>query len=656
MKEIKKEILKLTEEILEHNESYYNNDNPTIEDYEYDALMNRLKELEKEYPKLKLKNSPTTQIGGNVKFSPVTHKYKMESLQDVFSSEELIDFLDKTNKSISKNEYVLEYKIDGLSVSIEYENGILIKAATRGDGVTGEDVTENIYQIECIPKTINDMRNIIIRGEVYMKQSVFDELNEIRKDNDEKLLANPRNAAAGSLRQLDTNLVKERKLSFICFNFENALEYGFTTHTNALNYLKTLEIPVSPTLQTYNKNDYIIEGIQSIYENSKTLDFSIDGAVIKVNDLGERLNLGSTSKFPKWAAAYKYPAEIRETKLLDIIISIGRTGALTPNAVLEPVFLAGTTVSRATLHNIDFINNLDIRVGDFINIRKAGEIIPEVVSVNKMKRTTKLLKFEMPSVCPSCNHVVKFDENEVALRCVNIECPVQIEENIKHFASKNAMDIDGLGESIVKALIEKELVKDASDLYYLTKEDLLNLERFAEKSAINLIAQIEKSKENQLERLLFGLGIRHLGQKASKILANAFLDMEKIFKLTQEEIVELNEIGPKTASSVIEFLSEEKNVKLIEKLKARDVNFKQESTVLSDKLNGLTIVVTGTLSLYTRKEITDLIENFGGKVSSAVSKKTSYLIAGEEAGSKLKKANDLGIKVLSESDFSEIIK
>ncbi len=655
MEIIKLEIENLIREIEAHSNRYYNEDSPLITDSEFDNLMNRLKELEGKYPEYRTEDSPTMKVGGSVKFSPVAHKYKMESLQDVFSKEELVDFLMKTEKEIGFCEYVLEYKIDGLSVTIEYENGKLVRAATRGDGTTGEDVTENVMQISCVPHTIKDTRNIIIRGEVYMKKSVFEEINAARELNAEKLLANPRNAAAGSLRQLDVNLVRERKLSFLCFNVQNASELTFSSHIEALIYIDKLGIPVSPSLNKFSDFNEITEEIDKIYESSKELDFDIDGAVIKVDSLNARDSLGSTSKFPKWAAAFKYPAEIKETKLLDIIITVGRTGVLTPNALLEPVRLAGTTVSKATLHNKDFIDGLGVCIGDFVNVRKAGEIIPEIVSVNKEKRENGLVPYEMPEKCPSCDANVTYEEGEVALRCVNPSCPAQLEENIIHFASRNAMNIEGLGDAIVKTLIAKEFVRDEADLYFLNKEELVALERFGEKSATNLLSEIEKSKENQLERLLFGLGIRHVGQKAGKLLANNFGSLENIKNASFEEITAINEIGPKIADSLKAFFESEYSTIIIEKLEKAGVNMTQESTIKSDKLNGLTFVLTGTLSLFTRKEASDLIESLGGKVSGSVSKKTSYLVAGEDAGSKLKKANDLGINVLTEEEFKVFV-
>lgn len=643
---MKQKILDLTKKINQYNEEYYNNDSPSISDFEYDKLLHELIELEQKNPEFKQENSPTDNVGGSAKFSPVTHKYKMESLQDVFSKEELLDFLEKQNET-----YVVEYKIDGLSTNIEYKNGFLIKSATRGDGTTGENVTQNILEIDCIPKKIDDTRNIIIRGEVYMKKSVFNSINKQRMEKNEQLLANPRNAAAGSLRQLDASIVRDRKLSFLCFNIENAEDLGIKSHVEGLKILEKIGIPVSPTLKTFTKNQDVLDEIDRIYESSKELDFDIDGAVVKVDDIGRRYELGSTSKFPKWACAYKYPAEIKETKLLDIVVTVGRTGVLTPNAVLQPVSLAGTQVSRATLHNQDFIDNLGVGIGDMVLVRKAGEIIPEIVSVSKKIDGNSTFKIEKS--CPSCNNVVEFDENEVALRCTNINCPAQIEENIIHFASRNAMNIDGLGSSIVKALVTSELIKNSADLYFLTMENLLGLERFAEKSATNLLNEIEKSKKNQLERLLFAIGIRHVGQKASKILAHHFESIDNIKKASIEEIQNIHEIGAKTAESLYMWLKNDDII--INRLKDAGVCMTQESTKISDKLNGLTFVLTGTLTIFTRKQASDLIESFGGKVSSSVSKKTSYVVVGEDAGSKLKKATELGLNILSEEEFKEFI-
>ncbi|MFI3115688.1 MAG: NAD-dependent DNA ligase LigA [Clostridia bacterium] len=652
---MKEKIQKLTNLLNEYNEQYYNEDTPTVSDFEYDRLMHELIELEDNHPDLKLENSPTDRVGGDAKFAPTEHKFKMESLQDVFSKEELLDFLVKTEKTLENFEFAVEYKIDGLSVNIEYNNGLLVKSATRGNGVVGENVTQNILQISCIPKKINDTRNIIIRGEVYIKKSIFEKLNQKRAENSEPLFANPRNLASGSLRQLDSSMVKERELSFLCFNVENALELGFNTHKEALLFMQEQKIPVSPTLNLFSNNDEISQEIDNVYEMSKNLDFDIDGAVVKLNNLQNRQNLGSTSKFPKWACAYKYPAEIRETRLLDIIITVGRTGVLTPNAVLEPVTLANTTVSRATLHNKDFIENLGICIGDMVNVRKAGEIIPEIVSVNEKMRSNEAKPYTMPDICPSCGEKVFYDDSEVALRCNNSLCPAQIEENIIHFASRNAMNIDGLGSQIVKTLVENKLIQNSADLYYLKKEDLLQLERFAEKSVSNLLSEIEKSKENQLELLLFAFGIRHVGQKASKIIANHFENIQNIQNATVYEITDIYEIGLKTAESLKNWLNTDIAKEILEKLANANVNFTQKSTVVSNKFDGLTFVLTGSLSLFTRKEASEIIESFGGKASGSVSKKTNYVIAGEDAGSKLKKAQDLGIEILTEEEFSQMV-
>ena len=646
-------IKELIEVINTHNNAYYNEDVPSISDYEYDKLMRELKGLEAENPELIQTNSPTQKVGGSAKFSEMTHKYKMESLQDVFSKEELVDFLEKTNKVVAKSEYVIEYKIDGLSVNLEYNDGNLIAAATRGDGTTGENVLENIKEISCIPHKIIDTRNIIVRGEVYMKRSVFEKLNKKRLENEENLLANPRNAAAGSLRQLNSQMVKERELSFLCFNVENATELLFGSHVEALMYVSEQGIPVSPSLNRFNDNATICEEIESIYENSKKLDFDIDGAVVKIDDLSKRSLLGSTSKFPKWACAYKYPAEEKPTKLLDIIISVGRTGTLTPNAVLETVKLAGTNVSRATLHNKDFIENLGIAIGDTVIVRKAGEIIPEIIGLYKKGENSEV--FKMPENCPSCGEKVYSEEGEVALRCNNLVCPAKTYENIIHFASRNAMNIEGLGPSIVKMLVTNELVKNSSDLYYLKTEDLLGLERFAEKSANNLVLEIEKSKNNGLSRFLFALGARHVGQKASKILAEHFGSIENIQKATLEEITNIHEIGSKTAESLKDFLEKSSTQNMLDRFSEASVKMSQEKVQKGDKFLGLTFVLTGTLEIFGRKEASDIIESLGGKVSSAVSKKTSYLVAGEQAGSKLTKAESLNIPVLTEEKFKEMI-
>ncbi len=650
------QIGELREKLRYHNRKYYDEDSPEIPDYEYDQMQRELRRLESEHPEAADENSPTRRVGGTAsgRFEKVRHAYPLESLQDVFSFEELSDFYGRVGDS--DTEYVVEYKIDGLSVALEYVDGIFTLGATRGDGEVGEDVTANLKTIKDIPQKLeNAPPRLIVRGEVYMKKSVFEALNTELELHEKPLLANPRNAAAGSLRQKDSRITKSRKLSIFCFNIQNSDELSLESHTASLDYLKSLGFPVSPRYPLYTDPKDIEREIQDMGDTRGGLDFDIDGAVVKVNSFSKRLALGSTAKFPRWAAAYKYPPEVKQTVLKDITISVGRTGVLTPNAMLEPVRLAGTTVSRATLHNRDFIKQLDARVGDMVSVRKAGEIIPEIIGVEVDKRPANSKPFEFPRFCPVCGAPVYDDEDEAAIRCTGAACPAQLLRNLIHYASRDAMDIDGCGEGNLQKLIDAGLVNSAADLYGLTVEQLLPLGKKVDVWANNLIRGIEASKTRDLSRLLFAFGIRHVGQKAGKILSNHFGSLDALLAAPVEEMTEIRDIGATTAESVASWRELEQSKALIEKLRAHGVNFTGEKTAKSDLLSGKTIVATGSLTLYTRKEINDLIESLGGKASGSVSKKTSYVVAGENAGSKLQKAAELGIPVLTEEEFRQMV-
>ena len=652
----REQIITLREKLRYHNDKYYNQDSPEISDYEYDMMQRELRELEAEHPEYADADSPTQRVGGTAsgRFAKVTHAYPLESLQDVFSFDELSEFYTRVEGAVGQAEYVVEYKIDGLSVALEYENGEFVRGATRGDGQVGEDVTANLKTIKDIPhKLENAPPHLIVRGEVYMKKSVFDALNAELELHEKPLLANPRNAAAGSLRQKDSKITKQRKLSIFCFNIQNADELPITSHTASLDYLKQLGFPVSPRYPVYTDPADVQREIENMGETRGELDFDIDGAVVKVNSFAQRETLGSTAKFPRWAAAYKYPPEVKQTLLKDIIISVGRTGVLTPNAVLEPVRLAGTTVSRATLHNRDFIRQLDVRVGDTVSVRKAGEIIPEIIGVDK--RPAGAQPYEMPRFCPVCGAPVFDDEEEAAIRCTGAACPAQLLRNLMHFASRDAMDIDGCGEGNLQKLIDAGLVRSAADLYDLTVEQLLPLGKKVDTWANNLVRSIEASKTRDLSRLLFAFGIRHVGQKAGKILSDHFGSLDALLAASVEEMTEIRDIGQTTAESIAAWRALDQSRELIEKLRAAGVNFIGEKTAKSDLLSGKTIVATGSLTLYTRKEINDLIESLGGKAAGSVSKKTSYVVAGENAGSKLQKAAELGIPVLTEEEFKKMI-
>lgn len=651
------EINALKAEIREHNKRYYEQDAPTVSDYEYDMLMQRLKKLESEHPELKTADSPTQKVGGKASaaFSAVTHEVALESLNDVFSVEEVESFVTKVSEAVPDAEYVAEPKIDGLSVALYYENGVFVQGATRGDGVTGEDVTANLLTINDIPKRLeNAPEHLAVRGEVYMSKTVFAELNEQREINGEQLLANPRNAAAGSLRQLDPEVARSRRLSIMVFNVQSVSGREFKTHAETLDFLREMGFP-TVAYSVCKTAEECSAKIAEIGESRENFPFDIDGAVIKLNSLAGRALLGSTSKAPRWAVAYKYPPEKKETKLVDIVIQVGRTGVLTPKAVVEPVRLAGTTVTNATLHNQDFITDKDIRIGDTVLIQKAGEIIPEVLEVIKDKRPEGTVPFEIPGICPVCGSPVTRDEGGAAMRCRGAECPAQLLRNIVHFASRGAMDIEGLGTSVAAALLENKLIASAADIYYLDAQSVASLERMGKKSAENLINAIEKSKENDLSRLLSALGIPQVGQSAAKAIAEHFGSMEALKNATVDQLVQVEDIGEITAGNIVYWFNLTQTQHLLKKLEDAGVNMISRAEPKGDLFAGQTWVLTGTLSKYTRDQAGEIIKKQGGKVSSSVSKKTTMVLAGENAGSKLTKANELGVPVISEEEFEKML-
>ena len=655
--DVKQEIEALRKELNEHSYRYYVQDAPIISDFEYDRMLRRLEELESAHPDLITPDSPTQRVGGQPVegFAPVEHPVPLESLQDVFSMEELAAFDQRVRESVEQVEYDVEPKVDGLSVALEYVDGIFVRGATRGDGRTGEDVTENLRTIQSIPLRIeNAPPRLIVRGEVFMPRKVFEKLNEERELREEPLLANPRNAAAGSLRQLDPRIAAARKLDILIFNIQLVEGRRFATHQETLEYLEQLHFKVIPhkTLTTLAE---VSREIERMGDHREEFEFDIDGAVIKVNSLSDRDLLGSTAKFPRWAAAYKYPPEQKESTVVDIVVQVGRTGVLTPKAVVRPVRLAGTTVTNATLHNQDYIAEKDIRIGDTVLVQKAGEIIPEIVSVVKEKRPEGTQPYFLPSVCPVCGAPVARDTDGAHIRCTGAECPAQLLRNLVHFASRDAMDIEGLGPAVVEALVNAGLVQTAADLYQLRPQDVAQLERMGKKSAENLIAAIETSKSQDLSRLLFAFGIRQVGQKAAKILAGRFGILEALQTATVEQLTEIDDIGAITAQSLVDWLSSPQSQHLIGQLKEAGLNMTAEVTAKGDKFAGKTIVLTGTLTHFTRDEATAKIEAEGGKVSGSVSKKTSFVVAGEAAGSKLTKANSLGIPVLTEEEFLELL-
>lgn len=642
---------------MQHNKAYYDDDAPTISDFEYDALMQQLIRLEQEHPELVTPDSPTQKVGGTVKaqFTPVVHEVPLESLSDVFSLEELQAFTKRMDEALEEEHtYVVEPKIDGLSVSLLYENGKFISGATRGDGVTGEDVTENLKTIRTLPKELkNAPERLIVRGEVYMSREVFAMLNEQREIEGKPLLANPRNSAAGSMRQLDPKVAAERKLDLVVFNIQTA-SVSFDTHFDSLEALGEMGFQVAEHRRVLGAED-CCEAVLSIGEGREKYPFDIDGAVVKIDRLVQRTRLGSTAKAPRWAVAYKFPPEQKESVVENIVVQVGRTGVLTPKAVVAPVRLAGTTVTNATLHNQDFIDKLDIRIGDTVLIQKAGEIIPEVLSVNKEKRPDGAEPYRLPEICPECGAPVERDEDGAAMRCTGAECPAQRLRNITHFASREAMDIEGLGGSVVKSLVENGLVSTPADLYYLEAEAVAKLDRMGKKSSENLVNAINASRERGLARLLCAVGIRQVGQKAGKVLAMRYKNLDEIMQASEEEFTLIDDIGPITARFLRKWLDSPQSQDLIERLRKAGVSFDSKEELKDSRFAGKTFVLTGTLPSYTRDEAAAIIESFGGKTSSSVSKKTSYVLAGESAGSKLEKAQKLGTQIIDEQEFRRMI-
>lgn len=660
----KKRVKELRKQLDYYAKLYYDEDNPAISDFEYDMMMNELKNLEKEFPNLIDKDSLTQKVGGTVKegFEKVVHEVPLQSLQDIFSFEELEEFRERVKKAeekyeIKDNKFVVETKIDGLSVSLEYKNGEFVRGATRGNGEVGEDVTENLKTIKNIPKKLKENINIIVRGEVFIGKKEFDGMNEEREVLGESLFANARNAAAGSLRQLDSKIAASRPLDIFIFNVQKIEDKNFNSHYEELLYLEKIGFNVNPVKIPCETIDESIKAIKKIGNDREKLSFGIDGAVIKVDNLELREKMGTTAKTPRWAIAYKYPPEKKETLLKDIVCQVGRTGAITPMAILEPVKVAGSTISKTTLHNEDFIKERDLKIGDTVVIQKAGDVIPEVVGVNKKKRNGTERDFEMPKVCPVCGAPAVREEGEAALRCTGIECPAKSLRTIIHFASREAMNIDGLGYKIIEQLIEKGLISNIADIYTLTLEDVASLKKNGTKFAQNLIDSIENSKQNDLYRLIAALGIRHVGVKGAKILAKKYKTMENLMKASFESLALVEDIGEITADSIYTFLKNDQTIDLINRLKKSGVNMKAiEDENADNRFEGKTFVLTGSLEKYTRQEASDIIEKFGGKVSGSVSKKTSYVLAGEEAGSKLTKAQKLEIAIISEEQFEEMIK
>ncbi|MGF7400236.1 NAD-dependent DNA ligase LigA [Thermoanaerobacterium thermosaccharolyticum] len=656
---IEERIKELKDKLNHHNYMYYVLDRPEISDYEYDMMMRELIKLEEEHPEFKTPDSPTQRVGGEPvkEFEPFTHVVVMQSLANAFSEGELRDFDRRVRSSVGDAEYVVELKIDGLSVELIYENGIFTIGSTRGDGFVGENVTNNLKTIKSIPLRIKDNLNLIVRGEVFMPRASFEKLNEERELNGESLFANPRNAAAGSLRQLNPKITAKRDLDIFVFNLQRIEGVELKTHVEALEFLKEQGFKVSPHLKICKNIDEVIEDINYIRTIRDSLPYDTDGAVVKVNDLEKREILGSTVKDPRWAIAFKYPAERQKTKVKDIIVQVGRTGALTPTAILEPVKIAGSIVSRATLHNEDYIKEKDIRIGDTVIIQKAGEIIPEVVSVVVEDRKGHEKNFFMPDTCPECGATTVRLPGEAVTRCTGLNCPAKLKRGIIHFASKDAMDIDGLGPAVIGQLLDNHLIHNIADLYYLKYDDLIKLDRMGDKSVKNLLNAIEESKGRDLDRVIFGLGIDLIGSKAASILANHFKTMDSLEEASFDELTNIEEVGPKMADSIIAFFKEKQNREILDKLKEAGVNMvKKKSENTSNIFDGLTFVLTGTLSNYTRDEAKKLIEERGGKVTGSVSKKTNYVVAGTDPGSKLSKAQQLGVKVIDEEEFENMLK
>ena len=661
--EAKKRIEELRKTVEYHAKRYYDDDDPEISDFEYDMLMVELRNLEKEYPEFITKDSLTQKVGGTVKegFEKVQHEVPLQSLQDIFDFDELRAFDERMKKSAleynKELKYVVETKIDGLSVALQYENGIFVKGATRGNGQVGENITENLKTIKNIPQKLKEPINITVRGEVFIGKFEFEKMNEERQENEEILFANARNAAAGSLRQLDSKITASRPLDIYIFNVQKCESIDFKSHYESLRYLEKIGFNVNPVKVLCNNVDEAIAQINKIGDDRDSLTFGIDGAVIKVDDLELRELVGTTYKVPKWAIAYKYPPEKKETILKDIVCNVGRTGAITPMAILEPVKVAGSTISKTTLHNEDFIKEKDLRIGDTVVIQKAGDVIPEIVEAIKDKRTGNEKEFSMPSVCPVCGALAIREEGESARRCIGIECPAKLYRSILHFASREAMDIKGLGDAIIEELLNRKLINNIADLYDLKLEDVKTLKKDGTKFAQNLIDSINQSKQNDLDRLINALGIRHIGTKTAKQLAKKFKTMDNLENASLESFIDVDDMGEIMAKSIFEFFSQPQTKDLLQRLKQANVNMSlKENELIDDRFSNKTFVITGKLDKYSRDEVEEIIEKHGGKASSSVSKKTDYVLAGEDAGSKLTKAEELGIKIISEEEFEEMIK
>ncbi len=659
----KKRIEELRDLVEYHAKRYYDEDSPEISDFEYDMLMLELRNLEKEFPEFQSKESLTQKVGGHVKkgFQEVEHEVPLQSLQDIFNFEELIEFDTRIQKMAKEKDkptkYVVETKIDGLSAALKYENGVLVQGATRGNGLIGEDVTTNLKTIKTIPHTLKEPLTITVRGEVFISKENFEAMNEERSLNEQPLFANARNAAAGSLRQLDSKITAERPLDIYIFNVQKIEGKEFHSHYEELLFLEKLGFSVNPVKIPCNTIEEAIKAIKQIGNDRESLSFGIDGAVIKVDNLSLREDLGSTAKTPRWAIAYKYPPEKKETILKDIVCQVGRTGVITPMAILEPVSVAGSTISKTTLHNEDFIKEKDLRIGDTVVIQKAGDVIPEIVEVKKEKRTGKEVVFNMPKTCPVCGAEAIREEGEAAIRCMGIECPAKLLRNIIHFVSKEGMDIEGLGENLVEQFIEKGFIQNIADIYTLTFEDIASLKKNGTKFATNLINAITESKTRPFYKLITALGIRHIGSKTAKTITKHFNTIDKLMNASIEELANLEDVGQIMAQSIYEFFKQDQTIDLIQKLRNANINMEEDQTDTNDqRFTGSTFVLTGSLENYTREQAGEIIETLGGKVSSSVSKKTTYVLAGEEAGSKLTKAQSLGITILTETQFEEMIK
>lgn len=663
-KQAEKRIKELRKQVEYHAKRYYDDDKPEITDFEYDMMMLELRTLESQFPELITKDSLTQKVGGTVKegFQKVEHEVPLQSLQDVFDFDEIEAFDERVKKQAEENEienpqYVVETKIDGLSAALEYVDGKFVRGATRGNGLVGEDVTENLKTIKTIPQELSEKINITVRGEVFISKKDFEEMNQEREENEEETFANARNAAAGSLRQLDSNITKNRPLDIYIFNVQKIEGKEFNSHYEELEYLKKLGFNVNPVLIPCKNTEEVIKAIQKIGEDRENLTFGIDGAVVKVDDLNLRKIMGTTSKVPKWAIAYKYPPERKETILKDITFQVGRTGVITPMAILEPVKVAGSTISKTTLHNEDFVKEKGLKIGDRVIIQKAGDVIPEIVEAVVSKRTGEEKDFEMPKVCPVCGAEAVREEGEAAVRCTGIECPAKLYRNLVHFVSREAMNIDGLGENIIGVLLEKKMISNIADIYDLKFEDIASLKKNGKKFAQNLIDSINASKENELYRLITAFGIRHVGVKAAKILAKTYNDIDNLAEADVENLSQVEDIGPIVANSIREFFEQEQTKDLISRLKQAGVNTQRlKEDDEDERFAGKTFVLTGSLENFSREEASNIIEKFGGKTSSSVSKKTSYVLAGEDAGSKLTKAQSLGVTIITEQEFADMIK